>query len=162
GERLLQVRLGAGQAAGGAGAGAGAGHHHRPLAVEAPHTPLLRHHHRRAGPPRLHQEHADRHLQADAAVLMLSAAPGEFEAGVCRQGQTREHALLAYTLGLKQLLLCVNKMDLTEPPSSQRLFEEVVRGVSLCLGRIGYSPAAVPCLPVSGWAGENVTLPSPS
>uniref|UniRef100_A0A8C4W948 Elongation factor 1-alpha n=1 Tax=Gopherus evgoodei TaxID=1825980 RepID=A0A8C4W948_9SAUR len=79
--------------------------------------------------------------QADAAVLMVSAAPGEFEAGVSRQGQTREHALLAYTLG--------------------RRFEEVVRGVSLYLRRIGYSPAAVPCVPVSGWAGENVTLPSP-
>nr|XP_042716927.1 elongation factor 1-alpha-like isoform X2 [Chrysemys picta bellii] len=99
--------------------------------------------------------------QADAAVLMVSAAPGEFEAGVSRQGQTREHALLAYTLGVKQLLLCVNKMDLTEPPYSQRRFEEVVRGVSLYLRRIGYSPAAVPCVPVSGWAGENVTLPSP-
>ncbi|KAG6927534.1 Elongation factor 1-alpha L homeolog, partial [Chelydra serpentina] len=98
--------------------------------------------------------------QADAAVLMVSAAPGEFEAGVSRQGQTREHALLAYTLGVKQLLLCVNKMDLTEPPYSQRRFEEVVRGVSLYLRRIGYSPAAVPCVPVSGWAGENVTLPS--
>uniref|UniRef100_A0A8C0JGE9 Tr-type G domain-containing protein n=1 Tax=Chelonoidis abingdonii TaxID=106734 RepID=A0A8C0JGE9_CHEAB len=93
--------------------------------------------------------------QADAAVLMVSAAPGEFEAGVSRQGQTREHALLAYTLGVKQLLLCVNKMDLTEPPYSQRRFEEVVRGVSLYLRRIGYSPAAVPCVPVSGWAGEN-------
>uniref|UniRef100_A0A674JA66 Translation elongation factor EFTu-like domain-containing protein n=1 Tax=Terrapene triunguis TaxID=2587831 RepID=A0A674JA66_9SAUR len=52
-------------------------------------------------------------------------------------------------------------MDLTEPPYSQRRFEEVVRGVSLYLRRIGYSPAAVPCVPVSGWAGENVTLPSP-
>ncbi|XP_075776256.1 elongation factor 1-alpha-like isoform X2 [Pelodiscus sinensis] len=98
--------------------------------------------------------------QADAAVLMVSAAPGEFEAGVSRQGQTREHALLAYTLGVKQLLLCVNKMDLAEPPYSQRRFEEVVRGVSLYLRRIGYSPAAVPCVPVSGWTGENVTLPS--
>ncbi|CAM4582772.1 unnamed protein product [Lepidochelys kempii] len=117
--------------------------------------PLLRHHHRRAGPPRLHQEHADRHLRADAAVPMVSAAPGELEAGVCRQGQTRERALLACTLGVKQLLLCANQTDLTEPRSSQRRFEEVVRGASLYLRRIGDSPAAVPCLPVS------VTLPSP-
>uniref|UniRef100_A0A8D0GRJ4 Elongation factor 1-alpha n=1 Tax=Sphenodon punctatus TaxID=8508 RepID=A0A8D0GRJ4_SPHPU len=98
--------------------------------------------------------------QADAAVLMVSAAPGEFEAGISRKGQTREHALLAYTLGVKQLVLCVNKMDLTEPPYSQRRYEEVVRGVGVYLRKIGYSVAAVPCVPVSGWTGENVTLPS--
>lgn len=98
--------------------------------------------------------------QADAAVLVVSAAPGEFEAGVSRQGQTREHALLAYTLGVKQLVLCVNKMDLAEPPYSQRRFEEVVRGVGLFLRKIGYSLPAVPCLPVSGWAGDNLALPS--
>lgn len=69
-------------------------------------------------------------------MLMVLAAPGEFKAGVSRQGQTCEHALLAYTLGVKQLLLCVNKMDLTKSTYSQRHFEEVVRDVSLYLHRI--------------------------
>ena len=49
--------------------------------------------------------------QADCAVLSISAAPGEFEAGISKEGQTREHALLAYTLGVKQLIVAVNKMD---------------------------------------------------
>jgi hypothetical protein len=44
---------------------------------------------------------------------------GEFEAGISKNGQTREHALLAYTLGVKQLIVGVNKMDSTEPPYSQ-------------------------------------------
>ncbi|XP_039609907.1 elongation factor 1-alpha [Polypterus senegalus] len=94
--------------------------------------------------------------QADAALLVVSAAKGEFEAGVSRSGQTREHALLAYTLGVKQLIVCVNKMDLTEPPYCQKRFNEVVTNVSVFLKRIGYDPVAVPFVPVSGWTGENM------
>lgn len=57
-------------------------------------------------------------LQADCAVLIVAAGTGEFEAGISKNGQTREHALLAYTLGVKQLIVGVNKMDSTEPPYS--------------------------------------------
>jgi elongation factor 1-alpha len=49
--------------------------------------------------------------QADVAMLVVSSAKGEFEAGISEQGQTREHALLAYTLGIKQMLVLINKMD---------------------------------------------------
>ena len=49
---------------------------------------------------------------------------GEFEAGISKNGQTREHALLAYTLGVKQLIVAVNKMDSTEPPYSGARFVE--------------------------------------
>ena len=51
-------------------------------------------------------------------MLIVAAGTGEFEAGISKNGQTREHALLAYTLGVKQLLVAVNKMDTTEPPYS--------------------------------------------
>lgn len=87
---------------------------------------------------------------------MVSAAKGEYESGVSRSGQTREHALLAYTLGVKQMIVCVNKMDLTEPPYSQKRFDEVVRGVSGFLKKIGFDPATVPFVPISGWTGENM------
>lgn len=87
---------------------------------------------------------------------MVSAAKGEYEAGVSRSGQTREHALLAYTLGVKQMIVCVNKMDLTEPTYSQKRFDEVVRGVSGFLKKIGYDPLTVPFVPISGWTGENM------
>ncbi|KAI4806294.1 hypothetical protein KUCAC02_017123 [Chaenocephalus aceratus] len=94
--------------------------------------------------------------QADVALLVVSAAQGEYEAGVSRSGQTREHALLAYTLGVKQIIVCVNKMDLTEPPFSQKRFEEVVRGVNGFLKKIGYETGTVPFVPISGWTGENM------
>ncbi|KAM6971036.1 elongation factor 1-alpha-like isoform 1-T1 [Tautogolabrus adspersus] len=95
-------------------------------------------------------------FQADVALLVVSAAKGEFEAGVSRSGQTREHALLAYTLGVKQIIVCVNKMDLTEPPYSQKRFDEVARSVSSFLKKVGYDPATVPFVPISGWTGENM------
>ena len=49
--------------------------------------------------------------QADAAILMIAAPQGEFESGWSLNGQTREHALLAYTMGVKQMICCVTKMD---------------------------------------------------
>ena len=58
-------------------------------------------------------------MQADCAILIVASGTGEFEAGISKNGQTREHALLAYTLGVKQLLVGVNKMDCTEPPYSE-------------------------------------------
>ena len=58
-------------------------------------------------------------MQADCAVLIVAAGTGEFEAGISKNGQTREHALLAYTLGVKQLIVGVNKMDSTEPKYSE-------------------------------------------
>lgn len=94
--------------------------------------------------------------QADVGLLVVSAAKGEYEAGVSRSGQTREHALLAYTLGVKQIIVCVNKMDLTEPPYSKARFDEVVRGVGSFLKKIGYDCATVPFVPISGWTGENM------
>ena len=68
--------------------------------------------------------------QADCGVLIIASGTGEFEAGISKNGQTREHALLAYTLGVKQLIVAVNKMDSTEPPYSQARFEEIQKEVS--------------------------------
>lgn len=59
-------------------------------------------------------------LQADCAVLIVAAGVGEFEAGISKNGQTREHALLAYTLGVKQMIVAINKMDSTEPKYSEK------------------------------------------
>merc|ERR1719474_966591 len=67
--------------------------------------------------------------QADCGVLIIASGTGEFEAGISKNGQTREHALLAYTLGVKQLIVGVNKMDSTEPPYSQARFEEIQKEV---------------------------------
>ena len=48
-------------------------------------------------------------LQADCAVLVIDSTPGGFEAGISKDGQTREHALLAFTLGVKQMIVALNK-----------------------------------------------------
>ena len=49
--------------------------------------------------------------QADCAILIIASGIGEFEAGISKDGQTREHALLAFTLGVRQLIVAINKMD---------------------------------------------------
>merc|ERR1711929_54513 len=94
--------------------------------------------------------------QADCAVLIVAAGVGEFEAGIAKNGQTREHALLAFTLGVKQLIVGINKMDNTEPKYSKDRFEEIVKEVSNYVKKIGYNPKAVSFVPISGWHGDNM------
>jgi len=98
--------------------------------------------------------------QADCAVLIVAAGTGEFEAGISKEGQTREHALLAYTLGVKQLIIGVNKMDSTAPPFSEARFSEITKEVSGYIKKIGYNPKAVAFVPISGWNGDNMLEPS--
>ena len=50
-------------------------------------------------------------IQADVAVMVVNATVGEFEAGFEAGGQTREHALLVRSLGVRQMTVAVNKMD---------------------------------------------------
>ena len=94
--------------------------------------------------------------QADCAVLVVAAGVGEFEAGISKNGQTREHALLAYTLGVKQMIVAVNKMDSTEPPFSEKRYEEIKSEVSAFVKKIGWNPAAIAFVPISGWNGDNM------
>jgi len=94
--------------------------------------------------------------QADCAVLVVAAGTGEFEAGISKNGQTREHALLAYTLGVKQMIVAVNKMDTTEPPYSEKRFDEIKTEVSNYIKKIGYAAQGVAFVPISGWHGDNM------
>jgi len=100
--------------------------------------------------------------QADCAVLIVAAGVGEFEAGISKNGQTREHALLAYTLGVKQMIVAVNKMDSTEPPYSEKRFEEIKSEVSAFIKKIGWNPVQIPFVPISGWNGDNMLETSPN
>merc|ERR1712227_680453 len=93
--------------------------------------------------------------QADCGVLIIASGTGEIEAGISKNGQTREHALLAYTLGVKQLIVGVNKIDSTEPPYSEARFKEIEKEVRGFIKKVGYNPAAVPFVPISGWHGDN-------
>jgi len=94
--------------------------------------------------------------QADCAVLIVASSTGEFEAGISKNGQTREHALLAYTLGVKQIIVAVNKIDNTEPPYSESRFNEIQKEVETYVKKVGYNPKAVAFVPISGWHGDNM------
>merc|ERR1719392_641033 len=94
--------------------------------------------------------------QADCAVLIVAASTGEFEAGISKNGQTREHALLAYTLGVKQMIVGINKIDNTEPPYCEKRFNEIKKEVESYVKKVGYQPKAVAFVPISGWHGDNM------
>mmetsp|Transcript_18996 Transcript_18996/g.46672 ORF Transcript_18996/g.46672 Transcript_18996/m.46672 type:complete len:497 (-) Transcript_18996:92-1582(-) len=94
--------------------------------------------------------------QADLGVLMVASPPGEFEAGISSNGQTKEHALLAYTLGVKQLIVGVNKMDDKNVEWSKDRYEEIAKEMNGYLKKIGYNPEKVPKVPLSGWTGDNL------
>jgi len=94
--------------------------------------------------------------QADCAVLIVAASTGEFEAGISKNGQTREHALLAYTLGVKQMIVGINKIDNTEPPYSESRYKEIKKEVESYVKKVGYNPKGVAFVPISGWHGDNM------
>jgi elongation factor 1-alpha len=94
--------------------------------------------------------------QADCAVLMIASPQGEFEAGISKNGQTREHALLAYTLGVKQMIVVINKMDDKTVNWGQARYEEIKKEVASYIKKIGYNPDKVNFVPISGWHGDNM------
>ena len=92
--------------------------------------------------------------QADCAILIIASGVGEFEAGISKDGQTREHALLAYTLGVKQLIVAINKMDSVKWDKNR--FDEIVKETTNFVKKVGYNPKTVPFVPISGWNGDNM------
>jgi elongation factor 1-alpha len=100
--------------------------------------------------------------QADCAVLMIATPAGEFEAGISKNGQTREHALLAYTLGVKQMIVVLNKMDDKSVNWGQARYDEIKKEVASYIKKIGYNPDKVNFVPISGWHGDNMLEKSPN
>nr|ACO50117.1 elongation factor 1 alpha [Seculamonas ecuadoriensis] len=94
--------------------------------------------------------------QADAAILVIASGTGEFEAGISSEGQTREHALLAFTLGVKQIAVAINKIDDKSVNYSQARYDEIKAEVSAYLKKVGYNPEKVNFVPISGWHGDNM------
>ena len=94
--------------------------------------------------------------QADGAVLFISAKRGEYEAGTNPGGQTREHAFLAKTLGVDQIVVAVNKMDDATVDWNEQRYEEVKDGMSRLLKMVGYNLDKIHFVPTSGWTGDNL------
>lgn len=95
--------------------------------------------------------------QADIGVLVISARKGEFETGFEKGGQTREHAMLAKTLGVRVLVVVVNKMDDNSVKWEQPRYDEIVGKLTPFLKQSGYNVAKhVHFIPIAAITGANV------
>lgn len=95
--------------------------------------------------------------QADAAVLVVDATRGGYKLGMSKEGQTREHALLAHTLGVTQMIVAVNKMDDDTVAYAEKIYDNVREEVSKHLKKVGYKISKVAFVPISGWKGDNIS-----
>lgn len=99
--------------------------------------------------------------QADIGILVISARKGEFETGFERGGQTREHAMLAKTSGVRQMVIVINKLD---DPSvinsdgtwSKARFDECKVKLEPYMKQVGWNPKGLVWIPVSGLTGGNL------
>nr|ACF24588.1 translation elongation factor 1A-like cytosolic A [Lotharella vacuolata] len=120
--------------------------------------------------------------QADVAVLMVPANKGGFETAIQKgdgtanavKGQTRHHAELTNLLGIKQMIVCVNKMDDKSVNYDQKRYKEIKSNMLKMLKQSGWKthgkpkdPKAkkkgssfIPVIPISGWMGDNLIEPS--
>ena len=89
--------------------------------------------------------------QADAAIVVCSAKDGP-------QAQTKEHIYLAKVLGIKQVIVAINKMD--EVQYAQDAYKKTVEDVSKIMKGIGYDPSKIPFVPTSAYQGDNVAKKS--
>merc|ERR1711904_577318 len=76
------------------------------------------------------------------------------------QGQTRQHARLLNLLGVKQLIVGVNKMDTDVAKYSEERYVEIRDEMRNMLTKVGWKKdfvaKSVPVLPISGWMGDNL------
>lgn len=94
--------------------------------------------------------------QADFAVLVVDASPGNFESGL--RGQTKEHALLAKSIGVQRLIVAVNKMDMVH--WSQGRFEDIKTQMSSFLKATRFNLESTLFIPCSGLQGDNILQPA--
>jgi elongation factor 1-alpha len=87
--------------------------------------------------------------QADAAVLVVAVPEGIM-------AQTKEHMFLARTLGVKQMIVALNKMDDTKPAYDKARYDQVKSDVDKLAKSVGYKDDQIQYLPVSAFTGDNV------
>lgn len=85
--------------------------------------------------------------QADAAVLVVDVKDGVMP-------QTREHSYLCKVMGIDQLVVAINKMDLVDYEQSR--FEEVKGNVKEMLKKVGFDISRILFVPTSATEGDNV------
>lgn len=98
--------------------------------------------------------------QADAAILFVSCRKRDFKLGISKEGQTLKHALVAFTFGVKQLIVACNKMDKVE--YSEERYLDVKSKMLSRLTKIGYKESKIHFVPISGFVGDNLVESSSS
>jgi elongation factor 1-alpha len=98
--------------------------------------------------------------EADCAVLVVSAKPGETDVAVAAGGQGREHAFLLRTLGVSQIAVVINKMDDAQVNYAKERFDEVKGIVETLVKGVGYDVKKIRFIPASGWKGDNLSKKS--
>src|SRR5919198_1563144 len=96
--------------------------------------------------------------EADSAILVISVKPGETEASIEPGGQGREHAFLARTLGVNQIVVALNKMD--DVGYQESRYKEAKEAIEKMLKLVGYNTAKINFVPISGWKGDNLVKKS--
>ncbi len=87
--------------------------------------------------------------QADCGILVVNSVAGEFETGLDKGGQTREHARLLRSVGVYELIVACNKMD--DGGWSQQRYDEIVSIMSTFLATCGFKvDKKVTFVPTSG------------
>ncbi|MFH1064231.1 MAG: translation elongation factor EF-1 subunit alpha [Candidatus Woesearchaeota archaeon] len=87
--------------------------------------------------------------QADVGVLVVAANDGVM-------AQTKEHVFLSRTLGVSQIIIAVNKMDIKGVEYSQDRFNKVKEEISVLLKSVGYKIDTIPFIPIASLMGDNV------
>ncbi|MBI5398047.1 translation elongation factor EF-1 subunit alpha [Candidatus Woesearchaeota archaeon] len=87
--------------------------------------------------------------QADAGVIVVAANDGPM-------AQTKEHVFLSRTLGVNQLIVAINKMDIKGVEFSEKRFNEVKEQMSALLKTVGFKPETMAFVPIASLVGENI------
>jgi len=105
--------------------------------------------------------------QADVALIMVPA-DGNFTTAIAKgnpkagevMGQTRQHSLLINLLGVKQIIVGINKMDCDVAKYGEARYTEIRDESASMLEKVGWKKTLiekeVPFLPISGWMGDNL------
>ena len=91
--------------------------------------------------------------QADVGVLVVAANDSV-------SAQTKEHVYLSKTLGVNQMLVAINKMDISGVDYSEEKYNKVKADVSELLKTVGYNPDEIPFLAIASLQGDNIVTKS--
>ena len=91
---------------------------------------------------------------ADAAILVIDSGKNSFDAGFFKNGQTKEHVILAKTLGVKQIICAVNKLELFN--WSKERFDFIKNQLSSFLINVGFEENNIFFVPISALNGEGL------